>query len=104
MGRRKAPTFEEMMEELSGIVDSIGRDDCPVDELDERVKRAAFLIRTLRSRLETTEVSVREILGGLSGETGGAACSGSIQHVGMNEADRATPFDASEEDEEEEED
>lgn len=96
MGRRKTPSFEEMMEELSGIVDAIGRDDCPVDELDERVKRAAFLIRTLRSRLEATEVSVREILGGLSGEAGGAARAASVQHgAAMQEDESVSPLGAS---------
>ncbi len=98
MGRRKTPSFEEMMDELSSIVDAIGRDDCPVDELDERVKRAADLIRALRARLETTEASVREILGGLAGESGGATCAGTVRHGGTSEFEAGKPTEGGGED------
>jgi exonuclease VII small subunit len=61
------------MAELSRLVDDIGRDDCPVDQLEARVRRAADLIRTLRARLTATEMSVRDVLAELEdGEDGDA--------------------------------
>lgn len=69
--RKKEGSFEEQMAELSRLVDDIGRDDCPVDQLEARVRRAADLIRTLRARLTATEMSVRDVLAELEdGEDG----------------------------------
>ncbi|MDM7992722.1 MAG: exodeoxyribonuclease VII small subunit [Candidatus Fermentibacter sp.] len=68
MSRRKGPSFEEQMEELTAIVDGVGREDCPLDELESRVRRAAGLIRELRARLASTEMSVREVLDGLAAD------------------------------------
>ncbi len=70
MARRKQESFEEMMQELSGLVDRIGREDCPVGELEAGVRRAAELIRILRSRLRSTEMSVREVLSELQDRGG----------------------------------
>lgn len=55
-------TYEEDLEELTELVDEIGREDCPVDQLEINVKRAADLIRKLRERLASTETTVREVL------------------------------------------
>jgi exodeoxyribonuclease VII small subunit len=93
MARKKEPTFESQMAELSQIVDSIGRDDCPVDQLEDRVRRAAELIRTLRARLSSVEVSVREVLADL--ETGSPGRSGAAGST-------AGSYDDDEADEEEE--
>ncbi|MBN1433340.1 exodeoxyribonuclease VII small subunit [Candidatus Fermentibacterales bacterium] len=57
-----APSFEEALGELTAIVEKIGSEDCPVDSLEEMVRRAADLIRTLRGRLQRTEGIVTEIL------------------------------------------
>lgn len=62
MSDKKEMTYEQQMEELTEIVDQIGREDCPVDELESRVRRAADLIRTLRERLSQTELAVTEVL------------------------------------------
>ena len=55
-------TYEEDLEELTILVDEIGQENCPVDQLEIRVKRAADLIRGLRERLASTETTVREVL------------------------------------------
>ena len=55
-------TYSQMLAELESIVDSVSRDDCPVDELELKVKRAGLLIKTLRERLEKTGKSVSEML------------------------------------------
>lgn len=61
----KRTTYEEDLEELTRLVDRIGEEDCPVDQLEERVKRAADLIRSLRERLSSTETIVKEVLADL---------------------------------------
>lgn len=55
-------TYSQMLAELQEIVDSVSRDDCPVDDLEDKVQRAGFLIKTLRKRLKKTEKSVSEML------------------------------------------
>jgi len=67
MSDKNEMTYEQQMEELTEIVDQIGREDCPVDELESRVRRAADLIRTLRERLSETELAVTEVLEELDG-------------------------------------
>lgn len=63
-------SYEEGLEQLTKLVDEIGRDDCPVDELETRVRRAADLLRELRSRLAATEITVTEVLEELGDEDG----------------------------------
>ncbi len=55
-------SYEDYLEELTNLVDEIGKDDCPVDQLEIRVRRAADLIRNLRGRLASTETTVQEVL------------------------------------------
>ena len=55
-------SYEDYLEELTNLVDEIGRDDCPVDQLEIKVRRAADLIRNLRGRLASTETTVQEVL------------------------------------------
>jgi exodeoxyribonuclease VII small subunit len=67
----KRPSYEEDLQELTRLVDQIGEEDCPVDQLEDKVRRAADLIRSLRERLSATETTVQEVLSGLSGEEQG---------------------------------
>ncbi len=55
-------TYEENLDELTKLVDEIGREDCPVDLLETKVQQAADLIRGLRNRLTSTETTVQEVL------------------------------------------
>ena len=55
-------TYSQMLAELKEIVDSVSRNDCPVDDLEKKVQRAGLLIKTLRKRLKKTEKSVTEML------------------------------------------
>jgi exodeoxyribonuclease VII small subunit len=61
-GNDKKTTYEEDLKELTELVDEIGRENCPVDQLEIKVKRAADLIRSLRERLASTESTVQEVL------------------------------------------
>jgi len=60
-------TYSLMLAELEEIVDSVSGDDCPVDDLEKKVLRAAKLIKALRERLQKTEKSVSEMLTEIEG-------------------------------------
>ncbi len=75
----KETTYEEGLEKLTELVDEIGREDCPVDQLESKVKQAADLIRGLRERLASTETTVQEVLSELD-ESRGGGISNSQEH------------------------
>jgi|GEM_PF-472796 len=103
MTRKKDGSFEEKMAELTRLVDTIGRDDCPVDELEAMVRRSVELIRSLRNRLEATEISVREVLAELAVESGGAGAPGTPDG-GFDEDEQEDEEEEEEEEDGEEED
>ena len=49
------PSYEEALQELQQIVAQLQEDAVSVDELSEKVKRAAELIAYCREKLRTTE-------------------------------------------------
>ncbi len=54
--------YNEAFEELQGIVSEIEQGEISVDELSQKVKRAALLIKICKSKLATTEEDVNKIL------------------------------------------
>ena len=54
--------YTEAFVELQGIVSEIEQGEISVDELSEKVKKAAFLIKICKSKLATTEEDVNKIL------------------------------------------
>lgn len=64
----KTKTYSEILEELETLVDRMDRGEIPVDELGDAVKTAARHLKTLRTRLKTTETQVTEILRDLEEE------------------------------------
>lgn len=58
----KEPNYTEAFEELQTIVAEIENGEISVDELSEKVKRAAVLIRICKAKLTTTEEDVARIL------------------------------------------
>ncbi len=54
--------YTEAFEELQIIVSEIEQGQITVDELSEKVKRAAFLIKICKNKLTTTEEDVNKIL------------------------------------------
>ena len=54
--------YTEAFEELQSIVTEIEQGEISVDELSEKVKRAALLIRICKTKLNTTEEDVNVIL------------------------------------------
>ncbi|HET6243016.1 MAG: exodeoxyribonuclease VII small subunit [Bacteroidetes bacterium] len=54
--------YTEAFDELQSIVSEIEQGEISVDELSEKVKRAAFLIKICKTKLTTTEEDVNKIL------------------------------------------
>lgn len=61
--------YTEAFEELQSIVSEIEQGEISVDELSEKVKRAAQLIKICKNKLSTTEENVGEILKELENTT-----------------------------------
>lgn len=61
------PTYTEAFEELQKIVSEIEEGQISVDELSEKVKRAALLINICKAKLSSTEEDVNKILKDLDG-------------------------------------
>ena len=64
------PNYTESFEELQEIVSEIEKGEISVDELAEKVKRAALLIRICKDKLTATEGNVNQILKELESESG----------------------------------
>ncbi len=60
-----APNYTEAFDELQLIVSEIESGEISVDELSEKVKRAAVLIKICKEKLVSTEEDVVGILKGL---------------------------------------
>lgn len=60
--------YAEAIVELEKIVSEIENASIGVDELSEKVKRAAELVKFCRSKLTSTEKEVNEILSNLNEE------------------------------------
>jgi exodeoxyribonuclease VII small subunit len=54
--------YTEAFEELKRIVSDIDRKEISVDELAEKVRRAAQLIKICKAKLDSTEEDVTRIL------------------------------------------
>ena len=67
---KEQPNYAEAFEELQQIVSEIEEGQISVDELSEKVKRAAALINICKTKLTSTEEDVNKILRDL--DNGGA--------------------------------
>lgn len=54
--------YTEAFDELQTIVNELERAEVSIDELSEKVKRAAVLIKICKQKLTATEEDVNEIL------------------------------------------
>lgn len=61
-------TYTEAFEELKEIVAGMEEGEISVDQLSEKVKRAAFLIKICKEKLSTVEGDVNGILKDLEGD------------------------------------
>lgn len=59
-------TYLDAFEELQTIVSDIERGEISIDELSQKVKRAALLINVCKAKLTSTENEVNDILADLA--------------------------------------
>jgi exodeoxyribonuclease VII small subunit len=59
---KQQPNYTEAFDELQKIVSEIEDGNISVDELSDKVKRAAVLIKICQSKLTATEEDVNKIL------------------------------------------
>ena len=52
--------YEEKFKELQEIIDKLDRQETPIDELAEKVKRGTSLIKELNGKLRAVEKDVRD--------------------------------------------
>ncbi len=62
MNESQQPNYAEAFQELQQIVSEIEEGQISVDELSEKVKRAAQLIEICKDKLSSTEDDVNKIL------------------------------------------
>lgn len=68
----EGPTYAAAVDELEAILAELEDDRLDVDQLAERVARAAELIRLCRERIRATRLEVERIVADLDGPEGGA--------------------------------
>ncbi len=68
MTMAKKNSYEAYIEELEGIIAEIENAEIPIDELTNKVKRAAELIKVCQATLQKTEDEVNEIIASLDGK------------------------------------
>lgn len=61
----KKQTYDEALKEIEKILDQIENEECNVDELAGKVKRASELIKFCKSKLHDTEEEIEKILADL---------------------------------------
>ena len=55
-------SFQSSLEEIERIVEKIESEDVDIDELAERLQRAASLLEVCRAKIRKAEVEVRHIV------------------------------------------
>ncbi len=68
MTMAKKKSYEAYIEELESIIAEIENAEIPIDELTNKVKRAAELIKVCQATLQKTEDEVNEIIASLDGK------------------------------------
>lgn len=56
------PNYKDAIEEIESIVEEIENETIDVDILTEKVKRAAYLIKFCKEKLQKTDDDVKKIL------------------------------------------
>lgn len=59
---KKEISYQEAVNEIDGILDQIENVELDIDELSEKVKRVAILIKTCKKKLHKTESDIQKII------------------------------------------
>ena len=62
MGKKKQPTYSEAIAEIESIIEQIESNELDIDNLSEKVRRVAELIKFCKAKLKATEEEVESIL------------------------------------------
>ena len=62
MARNSQLTYNQAIEELNCLVRDLQGDDIDVEQLSEKVKRAAVLIKFCKTKLRDTDEEVKKVL------------------------------------------
>lgn len=68
MAKQNDIKYSEALNELEGIVDELQSETVDVDELSYKVKRAVELIQLCKTKINTTEMDVKQILDDFSAD------------------------------------
>jgi len=63
-----APLFEEALQKLEGIVESMEADDLPLETLLARYEEGARLVKLCQEKLDEAEVKIQQLEKNASGE------------------------------------
>ena len=61
-------TYDEALAELKMILQQLQEGKVPMEEMSEKVKRAAELVQFCKEKLRSTEEEVERLLGGIEEE------------------------------------
>jgi exodeoxyribonuclease VII small subunit len=61
MSKKNKLTYDNALEELQTIVSQLQDEAISMDELSEKVQKAAFLIQFCKEKLRKTELEIQEI-------------------------------------------
>ena len=61
--KTKLSSYEKAMQELQGIVDQLQEETIGIDDLSEKVQRAAELIKYCKEKLRSTDSDIQNIFG-----------------------------------------
>ncbi len=59
----KKTTYQEAIDEIELILQKIENEELDIDELSEKVRRVAFLLKFCKDKLQKTNEEVEKILG-----------------------------------------
>jgi len=59
----KKTTYQEAIDEIELILSQIENEELDIDELSEKVRRVAFLLKFCKDKLQKTNEEVEKILG-----------------------------------------
>jgi len=59
----KKTTYQEAIDEIELILSQIENEELDIDELSEKVRRGAFLLKFCKDKLQKTNEEVEKILG-----------------------------------------
>lgn len=75
-GKKTDPSYAQAADEVRAILDEIDTGTADIDQLSEKVERAAVLLKICREKLTSTELKVKKVIDELAAEEKAAAEGG----------------------------